>query len=134
VANVLVVDDTPSIRLLIRTNLELAGHRVIEAFDGRDCLERIASADPPPDVVTMDTTMPRLDGVAAVEQLRADPRWRNLGILMVTTQNQHHEVQRAGRAGVDGYVVKPFDPDALVNAIERVAADRRRPEAGSSVG
>lgn len=133
VSNVLVVDDTPSIRLLIRTNLELAGHRVIEATDGRECLELIDSADPPPDVVTMDIMMPRLDGLATVEQLRTDARWRDLGIVMITTQGRQHDIARAAQAGVDAYLIKPFDPGTLVETIERVITDRRRPPAGSSV-
>ncbi|WP_293782591.1 response regulator [uncultured Aeromicrobium sp.] len=124
-ATVLVVDDTPSIRFLIRTNLELAGHRVIEAFDGQDSLDMLAACDPLPDAVTMDMMMPRMDGVTAVERIRAHERWRNVGIVMVTTQGQQYDVARASHAGVDAYVTKPFHPDALVATVERVIAARK---------
>ena len=129
VATVLVVDDTPSIRFLIRTNLELAGHDVVEAFDGRDCLDMLAASDPPPDVVTMDLMMPRMDGLAAVRHIRADPRWEAMAIVMVTTQGQHDDLTAARAAGVDAYVTKPFEPDALVATIERAIADRRAGQA-----
>lgn len=124
-ATVLVVDDTPSIRFLIRTNLELAGHQVIEAFDGQDSLDMLAVCDPLPDAVTMDMMMPRMDGVTAVERIRADARCAGMGIVMVTTQGQQYDVNRASLAGVDAYVTKPFHPDALVSAIEQVIAARQ---------
>ncbi len=124
-ATVLVVDDTPSIRFLIRTNLELAGHDVVEAFDGLDSLEMLAVTEPPPDAVTMDMMMPRMDGLAAVQHIRADERWDRLAIVMVTTQGQHYDMSAATRAGVDAYVTKPFEPDELIATIERAIADRQ---------
>lgn len=121
----LVVDDTPSIRLLIRTNLELAGYEVSEAFDGQDCLDMLAVLDPEPDLVTIDMVMPRMDGVTAVERIRADERFAHLPIVMITTQGQQVDFARASHAGVDDYIVKPFDPDDLVNTIDRVIDERR---------
>jgi DNA-binding response OmpR family regulator len=118
---VLVVDDTPSIRFLIRTNLEIAGFDVDEAVDGVDCLEHLADAHVLPDVVTVDVMMPRLDGVATVTQLRADTRYDGVRIVMVTTQGQPADIARATEAGVDAYVIKPFDPDALVETVREVA-------------
>ena len=121
---VLVVDDTPSIRFLIRTNLELAGFEVDEAVDGVACLEALARADVLPDVITVDVMMPRLDGVATVTAIRADPRTRGIAIVMVTTQGQPADIQRA-RAGVDAYVTKPFDPDlSTVDAHRRPILER----------
>ena len=120
---VLVVDDTDSIRLLIRTNLEIADFEVDEAVDGRDALEQLA-VDPLPDAVTVDMMMPRLDGVATVQAMRADPRTAGLAIIMVSTQNHPADIQRANDAGVDGYVVKPFDPDHLIDALNAAIAER----------
>jgi CheY-like chemotaxis protein len=126
---VLVVDDTPSIRFLIRMNLEISGHVVTEAVDGQDCLdylEQLAVAgDALPDVVTFDIVMPRLDGISTVERLRGDDRFANLGIVMVTTQSQQVDISRAHAAGVDAYIVKPFDLDDLIETVERIAAQRR---------
>ena len=116
---VLVVDDTPSIRFLIRTNLELAGFDVREAVDGQAALDALADDDLP-DVVTLDVMMPRRDGVSTVTAMRADPRLRHLGVVMVTTQGHPADIAKAQRAGVDAYVIKPFDPDELVATIQRV--------------
>ncbi|MET0448889.1 MAG: response regulator [Aeromicrobium sp.] len=117
---VLVVDDTPSIRFLIRTNLELAGFEVDEAVDGVDCLDHLARAEEPPDVITVDVMMPRLDGVATVSAIRANARTRHIAIVMVTTQGHPADIQRATQAGVDAYVTKPFDPDFLVLTVRNV--------------
>lgn len=117
---VLVVDDTPSIRFLIRTNLELAGFEVEEAVDGVDCLDHLAQAAELPDVITVDVMMPRLDGVGTVSAIRADARTRHIAIVMVTTQGHPADIQRATVAGVDAYVTKPFDPDFLVLTVRDV--------------
>lgn len=122
---VLVVDDTPSIRFLIRTNLELAGFEVIEASDGQDCLDVLAGLETLPDVITMDMVMPRMDGVSAIARVRANPRYAGIGLVMVSTQSQQIDMNRAAAAGVDEYVVKPFDPDVLVETVRRVHESRR---------
>ncbi len=120
----LVVDDAPSMRLLIRTNLELAGFDVDESVDGVDCLEYLAATETLPDVVTVDVMMPRQDGVATAAAIRSDPRTADIGIVMVTTQNHPADVQRGLRAGVDAYVTKPFDPDDLVATVRETVHRR----------
>ncbi|VXB18003.1 Histidine kinase [Aeromicrobium sp. 9AM] len=117
VPRVLVVDDTASIRFLIRTNLELAGFDVDEAVDGADCLEFLRASEVIPNAITVDVMMPRLDGIATVSAIRADPRTRHIAIVMVTTQGHPADIQRAKQAGVDAYVTKPFDPDALMATV-----------------
>ncbi|MCW2823612.1 MAG: response regulator [Aeromicrobium sp.] len=127
---VLVVDDTPSIRFLIRTNMELAGIEVEEAVDGVDCLAVLRTMDVLPDAITVDVMMPRLDGVATVTAIRSDPRLRHIAVVMVTTQNHPADIQRATQAGVDAYVTKPFDPDFLILTVRDViskARNRDRP-------
>jgi CheY-like chemotaxis protein len=125
VPRVLVVDDAPSIRLLIRTNLELAGFDVDEAVDGVDALAYLAETDTLPDVITVDVMMPRQDGVATAAAIRSDPRTADIGVVMVTTQNLPADVQRGERAGVDAYVTKPFDPDDLIATVNDVVNRRR---------
>jgi CheY-like chemotaxis protein len=127
---VLVVDDTASIRFLIRTNLEVAGFEVDEAVDGVDCLEILGRLDVMPDVITVDVMMPRLDGVATVSAIRADPRTRGIAVVMVSTQGQTADIQRATDAGVDAYVTKPFDPDFLIVTIGEVLDQTRERREG----
>ncbi len=128
-AKVLVVDDTPSIRLLIRTNLEFEGFEVEEAVDGIECLERMFGDEEPPDVLTVDIMMPRLDGLGTVQALRADPRTAGVLIVMVTTQGQAADLERGAKVGVDAYVTKPFDPDHLVQTVKDVYESRFGPMA-----
>ncbi len=118
---VLVVDDAPSIRLLIRTNLELADFDVDEVEDGVACLTHLAAAEVLPDVVTLDVMMPKQDGLATAAAIRSDPRTAAVGIVMVTTQNLPSDIARGERAGVDAYLTKPFDPDELVATVKAVA-------------
>jgi CheY-like chemotaxis protein len=129
---VLVVDDTASIRFLIRTNLELAGFEVDEAVDGVDCLDILRRLDVLPDVITVDVMMPRLDGVATVAALRADERTRDIAVVMVSTQGQTADIQRATDAGVDAYVTKPFDPDFLIVTIGEVLDQTQERREGPS--
>ncbi len=124
--NVLVVDDTGSIRLLIRTNLELAGYEVEESVDGESCLEHLAGLATLPDAITMDVMMPRLDGVSTAARIRKDSRYDGVAIVMVTTQNHPSDIARATEAGVDDYVLKPFDPDELVATVGRAIEARAR--------
>lgn len=118
---VLIVDDAPSIRLLIRTNLELADFAVEEVEDGLACMTHLADVDELPDVVTLDVMMPKQGGLATAAAIRSDPRTAGVGIVMVTTQNLPSDIARGERAGVDAYVTKPFDPDDLVATVKAVA-------------
>jgi len=120
VPRVLVVDDTASIRFLIRTNLELAGFEVDEAVDGVDCLDKLSRADSLPDAITVDVMMPRMDGVATVTAIRAEPRTAKIAIIMVSTQGYPADIARGMEAGVDAYITKPFDPDFMVATVGEV--------------
>ncbi len=119
---VLVIDDSEVIRQLITMNLEFEGFEVVTAVDGQDALEKIH--DVRPDVVTIDVKMPRLDGLATVARLRADPRTAGVKIAMVTASAQEIDLRRGEAAGVDAYVTKPFDPESLVRTIRDLIALR----------
>ncbi|MGH3385467.1 MAG: response regulator transcription factor [Nocardioidaceae bacterium] len=116
---VLVVDDTESIRDLIRLNLELEGFEVIMAVDGQDCLDRVL--DVAPDVITLDVLMPRLDGFSTAARLKSDPATSDLPVIMLTTSAQAADLDRGREIGVDAYITKPFDPDLLVATVRRLA-------------
>jgi len=123
---VLVVDDTSAIRLLIRLNLELEGFAVDEASDGAQALgllrRGLEQGRGLPDVMTLDAVMEPLDGWATVAAIRRDPSLKGLAVVMVTASVQAHHQQLAQRVGVDVFVTKPFEPEALVQIVRDLAA------------
>ena len=117
---IMTVDDSPSMRALLRHALGAEGYQVAEAEDGVQALERIGEAAP--DLVITDINMPRMDGFGLIEKMRADPAWNGLPILVLSTEFSEEKKQRARAAGATGWIVKPFDPVKLVDAVRRVAA------------
>jgi len=123
---VLVVDDTDSIRLLIRINLELAGFLVVERSDGQEAVDLLeASTGSLPAVVVVDAQMEPRDGWWLVTWLRDRPGTRDVPVVMVTAAMQDHERKRAGAIGVDAFLTKPFDPDELVDLVDGYAGGGR---------
>ena len=118
--SVLTVDDSRTIRDMLRHTLVDAGFAVFQAEDGQHGLEVLdASA---PDVIVTDINMPRLDGFGFIEAVRKHPRWRAVPILVLTTESDAVKKSRAREAGATGWIVKPFNPEKLVQAVLRVAA------------
>ncbi len=116
---VLICDDTSYIRTLIRDILTRAGYEVVgEAASGAQAVEHYKELRP--DVVTMDIVMRDIGGIAAVREIRDfDPRAR---ILVCTAMAQHALVEEARAAGATEFVVKPFQPSRLLEAVQRVLA------------
>jgi DNA-binding response OmpR family regulator len=118
-ALVLVVDDEPDIRELVRINLEQAGHRVVTAADGDEALASVRKEAP--DALFLDVRMPGTDGWAVLEELKAGSR-RDLSeipVFMVTAADEPEARLRGGIQGALQYITKPFDPRDLVDALER---------------
>ncbi len=116
---VLVVDDDPVIRRLIKVNLDLEGFEVTEAVDGRAALDAVA--EQAPDVVVLDVAMPRLDGLATTAALRSDPATSDIKIVIVSARAQQADVRRGIEAGADAYLTKPFEPEALIRCVRELA-------------
>jgi len=115
--SILTVDDSPSMRMLLRAALDDLGYHVIEAEDGIDALEKLGSIKP--DVMITDINMPRLDGFGLIERVRGEGE-REMPILVLTTESSDEKKQRARNAGATGWIVKPFDPEKLASALRRV--------------
>lgn len=121
-ARVLIVDDSLTARLYLASILRAGGHQVVEqAIDGVDAIAKYAQCHP--DVVTMDLHMPRLDGVEATARIiERDPAAK---VVVVTSEGRLAEVVRAVRAGAVGYLLKPFEPQRLVEAVNRASGMRK---------
>ena len=117
---VLTVDDSRTIRNMLLMTLSGAGYETIQAEDGVEGLEVLAQSNP--DVIVTDINMPRLDGFGFIEGVRRDERTRAIPILVLTTESDQEKKNRARQAGATGWIVKPFDPAKLIDAIERVTA------------
>lgn len=117
---ILTVDDSPSMRMLLRMTLCEHGHVVHEAEDGIAALDWL-SAHAAPDLIITDINMPRMDGFGLVEAVRRQDALGDLPILVLTTEFSDEKKARARAAGATGWIVKPFDPDKLASAIRRVA-------------
>lgn len=115
---ILTVDDSPSMRALLRHALVGEGYTVAAAEDGLDALERIDAAAP--DLVITDINMPRMDGFALITAVRQTERWRHVPILVLSTEFSDEKKARARSAGATGWIVKPFDPPKLSAAVRRV--------------
>ena len=117
---VLTVDDSRTMRDMLMLALKDAGYRVVQAEDGVHGLEVLQSERP--DIVITDINMPRMDGFGFIEGMRADPDHKATPVLVLTTESDAAKKQRAREAGATGWIVKPFDPAKLVDAVRRVAA------------
>jgi two-component system, chemotaxis family, chemotaxis protein CheY len=117
---ILTVDDSATIRELLLSELSGLGYRVTQAEDGINGLEMLALE--PPDVIITDITMPRMDGIRFIQNVRGDERYKATPILVLTTESDPDIKDRAKRAGATGWIVKPFDPRKLAEAIRKVTA------------
>ena len=117
---ILTVDDSRTMRDMLRLALADAGFRVVQAEDGVHGLEVLEGETP--NVIVTDINMPRMDGFGFIENVRKNARYRAIPILVLTTESDAEKKARARRAGATGWIVKPFDPIRLVAAVRRVAA------------
>jgi two-component system, chemotaxis family, chemotaxis protein CheY len=117
---VLTVDDSRSMRDMLKHSLSEAGYRVVQAEDGIHGLQVLENETP--DVIVTDINMPRLDGFGFIEAVRKDAKRRGTPVLVLTTEVDAEKKLRAKDAGATGWIVKPFDPAKLVAAIRRVTA------------
>jgi len=112
---VLLVDDDPLVRGLLREVLQDAEYDLDEARDGREALER--AADAIPDVVVLDVMMPAMNGFEVCRALRADPRFEGIRIVMLTARGSDEAREQGIAAGADAFFSKPFSPLDLIEAV-----------------
>jgi CheY-like chemotaxis protein len=115
-STVLIVDDEPDIRFLLRVTLEQAGYGVIEAAHGKAALECVRLS--PPALVITDRMMPRMGGAELILRLRADEATAAIPIVMVTATN-------GSEPGADAVLTKPFEPDQLIGLVSRLIEGER---------
>lgn len=115
---VFTIDDSPTIRSILKTTLTDAGFEVFQADNGRDGLGMIDFYKP--DVVITDLNMSIMGGYGVIKGIRQQPCYASLPILVLTTQISEETKQKVRELGATGWITKPFDPEKLVRIIHRV--------------
>ena len=115
---ILIAEDNPTNRELLRELLEIRGYAVVEACDGQAALAMVEQA--PPDILLLDIGMPVLDGFAVVRKLRDNPRFALLPVVAVTAYAMQGDREKILNSGFDGYLSKPVTSVALVNELDRL--------------
>lgn len=120
---VLVVDDSRIFRKILRTVLEESGHEIIgEAGNGAEALELLEEIQP--DLITLDITLPVMDGIEALKQIKVkypDPK-----VVMVSAAGQKSKIMEALKAGADDFLQKPFEPEGITQVIEKLFPDEKK--------
>jgi len=114
---VLVVDDALYIRELISLILRNEGYEVIKAANGKEALNALNGTNI--DMLITDLNMPEMNGIELVESLRDMPDFKSIPVLMVTSENQESIRKKAAHAGVNVWMLKPFIPKHLVDAVKK---------------
>lgn len=116
--HILVVDDLPSIRQMVTFTLKSAGYTTSEAKDGQEGLDMARKTQF--DCVFTDQNMPRMDGLTLIKSLRAIPSYARTPVLMLTTEAGDAMKMQGRSAGATGWLVKPFDPQKLLEVVRKV--------------
>lgn len=115
----LVIDDSNSMRRMLALTLQSAGFTVDQGANGQEALDAL-TASGPYDVIITDLNMPVMDGLEFIRKARHLPTSRRTPILMLTTENSPEKKAQGKAAGATGWIVKPFQPDQLVNVVHKV--------------
>ena len=113
----LIIDDSKTMRSILRRIVTELGFDTSEAGNGQEALDQL-EAGLAPDICLIDWNMPLMDGYTFVTRVRNDDRWKNVTLMMVTTESEHGQIVRALAAGAHEYVIKPFTPDAIIEKME----------------
>lgn len=114
-ARILAVDDSRTIREMVKAILNQMGHEVILASDGAEALA--IARDTPVDMVLTDINMPNMNGISLVSKLRRLESYQDIPILMLTTESADYKKTKSRNMGADGWVQKPFQPASLEKAV-----------------
>jgi CheY-like chemotaxis protein len=114
---ILIVDDSREIRHLVKTTLETADYKVIEAANGAKAIEYAKKHKP--DVIIMDLMMPGMDGIEATRQIKLDPETTNCQVIILTGSEQN-KYNKAIEAGANELFIKPFSPLDLISKVDQI--------------
>jgi two-component system chemotaxis response regulator CheY len=117
VALAIVIDDSRAMRMILKRIVAKLDFETLEAGDGREALDRLAETPAVPALALIDWNMPNMNGLEFVSAARADPRLREMTLVMVTTESEQSQIVRALAAGAHEYVIKPFTEGAMIEKL-----------------
>ncbi len=120
---VLIVDDSEMIRNFHSYIIKNMGLEIISAIDGADALEKLYGSEEPISICITDINMPNMDGYTLIERLRDDPQYEDMPIIIISTEEEFEDKARGFEAGANIYIVKPTEPDVLVENIRMLLED-----------
>ena len=115
---IMTVDDSASVRLMVNFTLRELGYEIIEAENGKEALKKLEKNHI--HMMITDINMPELDGIALVKKVRANPAYKFIPIIMLTTESQAEKKLEGKQAGATGWIVKPFKPEQLIAVVRKV--------------
>jgi two-component system, chemotaxis family, chemotaxis protein CheY len=113
----MVIDDSRAMRMILKRIVTKLNFEAIEAGDGQEALDLLATMDEVPELALIDWNMPNMNGLEFVSKARADPRLREMTLVMVTTESEQGQIVRALAAGAHEYVIKPFTEGAMIEKL-----------------
>lgn len=116
--SILLVEDNADMQILLRDLLEWGGHHVASGRNGVEGLELLQSADVPPEIIISDLTMPSMDGLELLRQVRCNPRWSHIRFIIMSANPYDNRLQ-SGQPGLNGILPKPFSLEEL-NAVVKM--------------
>ncbi|MGH2772193.1 MAG: response regulator transcription factor [Actinomycetota bacterium] len=114
----LIVDDEPGVRSLVKMTLESQNYEILEASNGREALDQARQHHP--ELILLDVAMPQLSGLEVCREIKSDPAMSDVKILMLTARSQQSDEQGGVEAGADGYFTKPFSPISLLEKVDEI--------------
>lgn len=117
---IMIVDDSPSLRQVVSIALKGAGYDVVEACDGSDALGKLDGKKI--NLIISDVNMPKMNGIEMVKEIKQMSNYKFTPIIMLTTESQDQMKEQGKQAGVKAWVVKPFKPDQMLDAVSKLIA------------
>lgn len=115
---ILIVDDSPSLRQVVKITLTGAGYDVLEAGDGLEALEVLRTHKA--NLVISDVNMPRMDGITLLKAIKEKPEWKFMPVIMLTTESEAEKKKQGQEGGARAWVVKPFQPQQMLAAVSKL--------------
>ncbi|MBF0112396.1 MAG: response regulator [Desulfamplus sp.] len=115
---IMIVDDARSMRGLLAITLQGAGYTVVDACDGQDAMEKIAGQKV--HLIITDLNMPNMNGIELIKNLKANPEYKFLPMVMLTTESEESKKKEGQMAGAKAWIVKPFKPETVLNVVQKI--------------